>query len=54
MPDVDQHTGERHREPGLVLAAHRQVDRKTYFGRNLVHVTIGAQVAVGDRVTVLA
>ena len=54
VPNVDQQTGERHREPGLVLAAHRQVDRKTYFGRNLVHATIGAQVAVGDRVTVLA
>jgi uncharacterized protein YcbX len=54
VPNVDQQTGERHREPGLVLAAHRQVDRKTYFGRNLVHATIGAQVAVGDRVTVVA
>jgi uncharacterized protein YcbX len=55
VPEVDQTTGERHREPGPVLAAHRRAeDDKVYFGRHLVHITIGATVALGDAVRVVA
>jgi uncharacterized protein YcbX len=55
VPQVDQRTGERHREPARVLAAHRRgADGKTYFGQNLVHVDIGATLAVGDAVGTVA
>ncbi len=54
MPQVDQQTAVRHREPALVLAAHRLgEDGKTYFGQNVVHHQVGGTIAVGDEVTVL-
>ena len=54
MPQVDQQTAVRHREPALVLAAHRRgEDGKTYFGQNVVHQQVGGTIAVGDEVVVL-
>ena len=51
VPQVDQRTGTRHKEPARALAAHRRGDDgQTYFGINLVHVDIGAWLAVGDEV----
>lgn len=55
VPQVDQSTGRRHKEPARALAAHRRgADGQTYFGINLVHVDIGAEVAVGDEVVAVA
>lgn len=54
VPQVDQRTATRHKEPARVLAAHRRgEDGKTYFGQNLVHLDIGATVVIGDEVAVL-
>jgi uncharacterized protein YcbX len=53
MPSIDQSTGDKQPEVLKALARHRRgVDRKTYFGQNLLYSGCG-QLAVGDAVTVL-
>lgn len=68
VPQVDQVTGERHKEPAVVLKAHRWCDsapglrdtlRPMVEGNALFAVAcdtgpVGAEVAVGDEVTVAA
>lgn len=55
IPQIDQRTALRHREPARVLAANRRgADGRPYFGQNLVHVDIGAEISVGDEVRVLS
>ena len=53
MPNVDQQTGERHDEPGITLAAYRQLDPGIVFGQNaIVNAPPGARLAEGDKVEI--
>ncbi len=66
VPQVDQETGERHREPAVVLRAHRWctsvpelsevarsvVENKGIFGIGCAIGPVGAEIAVGDTVEV--
>jgi len=55
VPQVDQRTGIRHREPARVLAAHRRdADGQSYFGINLIHVDVGGELEVGAEVRAAA
>lgn len=49
---IDQDTGEKGREPLRVLARHRQVDQKVFFGQNLIPNGPGT-ISVGDEVEIL-
>jgi uncharacterized protein YcbX len=46
---VDQDTGTRGKEPLRTLATYRKFDGEVYFGRNLIHDSLGT-VRVGDPV----
>lgn len=48
---VDQQTGERGKEPLRTLATYRRSGGKVWFGRNLIHTSLGA-VHIGDPVEV--
>lgn len=53
IPDVDQATGVSHDEPGLTLAATRQLDLGIVFGQNaIVAAPAGAVLRTGDTVDV--
>jgi uncharacterized protein len=68
VPQVDQETGERHREPAIVLKAHRwcpelpdatplekmMLPGNALFGMASSIEPVGAEIAVGDEVEVLA
>jgi uncharacterized protein YcbX len=55
IPNVDQSTGTRQKEPARVLAKtrRREEDGATLFGVNAIHDEIGATIALGDAVRVL-
>jgi uncharacterized protein YcbX len=66
VPQVDQRTGERHKEPAKVLRAHRwctdasalgplapAVENEPLFGVGVVAEPIGATITVGDTVEVI-
>ena len=46
---TNQETGERGKEPLRTLATYRKFDGEVYFGRNLIHDTLGT-VRLGDTV----
>jgi uncharacterized protein YcbX len=48
---TDQETGARGKEPLRTLATYRKFDGEVFFGRNLIHDTLGT-VRVGDSVEV--
>jgi uncharacterized protein YcbX len=66
VPQVDQETGERHKEPAVVLKAHRwcteaaglppgvraAVENKGIFGIGCAAGPVGAEIAIGDSLTV--
>ncbi|MEL7156219.1 MAG: MOSC N-terminal beta barrel domain-containing protein [Actinomycetota bacterium] len=66
IPQVDQNSGERHKEPARVLAAHRKVtdasvlsddlrrivEGSAVFGVGCAIGPVGSEIAVGDAVTV--
>jgi len=55
LPMVNQVTGKRHpeKEPVRSLRSHRSVNGETYFGQDLVHLSLHGRLRVGDKVTVL-
>jgi uncharacterized protein YcbX len=53
IPTTDELTAVRRKEPTFTLAKHRRWDGQTWFGMNLVSVTPGATLRVGDEVEVL-
>ncbi|HEX5086690.1 MAG TPA: MOSC N-terminal beta barrel domain-containing protein [Nocardioides sp.] len=53
IPTTDEQTAVRRKEPTYTLAQHRRWDGAVWFGMNLVPVTPGATLHVGDEVTVL-
>ena len=53
IPTTDEQTAVRRKEPTYTLAQHRRWDGAVWFGMNLVPVTPGAVLNVGDEVTVL-
>jgi len=55
VPNIDQVTGARNpfNEPSQSLHQHRKWNDEVYFGQNLLHVTSGGRVAVGDRLQVI-
>jgi uncharacterized protein YcbX len=53
LTTVDPDTAETGREPLASLARHRRVDRKVWFGQNLIPDDPGATIGVGDRVEVV-
>ncbi len=48
---VDQESGERGKEPLRTLATYRKAEGEVWFGRNLIHTSLGT-VCVGDPVEV--
>jgi len=48
---VDQESGERGKEPLRTLATYRKAQGEVWFGRNLIHTSLGT-VSVGDPVEV--
>ncbi len=48
---VDQESGKRGKEPLKTLAAYRKAEGEVWFGRNLIHTSLGT-VRVGDPVEV--
>lgn len=48
---VDQESGERGKEPLKTLATYRKADGEVWFGRNLIHTSLGT-VRVGDPIEV--
>jgi uncharacterized protein YcbX len=53
IPATDEETAERGKEPTYSLARHRRWDGAVWFGMNLVPLTPGATLHVGDEVEVL-
>jgi uncharacterized protein YcbX len=53
IPTTDDQTAVRHKEPTYTLAQHRRWDGAVWFGMNLVPVTRGATLHVGDEVELL-
>ena len=53
IPTTDEQTAVRRKEPTYTLAQHRRWDGAVWFGMNLVPVTPGATLRVGDEVEVL-
>jgi uncharacterized protein YcbX len=53
IPTTDDQTGVRRKEPTYTLAQHRRWDGAVWFGMNLVPVTPGATLHVGDDVELL-
>jgi uncharacterized protein YcbX len=53
IPTTDEETAVRRKEPTYTLAQHRRWDGAVWFGMNLVPVTPGATLHVGDAVEVL-
>jgi uncharacterized protein YcbX len=53
IPTTDDETAVRRKEPTYTLAQHRRWDGAVWFGMNLVPVTPGATLRVGDQVEVL-
>lgn len=53
IPTTDENTAVRRKEPTYTLAQHRRWDGAVWFGMNLVPVTPGATLRVGDEVEVL-
>ena len=53
IPTTDEHTAVRRKEPTYTLARHRRWDGAVWFGMNLVPLTPGATLRVGDEVEVL-
>jgi uncharacterized protein YcbX len=53
IPTTDDETAVRRKEPTYTLAQHRRWDGAVWFGMNLVPVTPGAILHVGDEVEVL-
>ena len=53
IPTTDEVTAVRRKEPTYTLAKHRRWDGAVWFGMNLVPVTPGATLRVGDEVELL-
>jgi uncharacterized protein YcbX len=53
IPTTDENTAVRRKEPTYTLARHRRWDGAVWFGMNLVPLTPGATLRVGDEVEVL-
>ena len=53
IPTTDETTAVRRKEPTYTLAQHRRWDGAVWFGMNLVPLTPGATLHVGDEVEVL-
>ncbi|QIG43491.1 MOSC domain-containing protein [Nocardioides anomalus] len=53
IPTTDEQTAVRRKEPTYTLAQHRRWDGAVWFGMNLVPLTPGATLRVGDAVEVL-
>jgi uncharacterized protein YcbX len=53
IPTTDELTAVRRKEPTYTLAKHRRWDGAVWFGMNLVPLTPGATLHVGDEVEVL-
>jgi uncharacterized protein YcbX len=53
IPTTDDETAVRRKEPTYTLAQHRHWDGAVWFGMNVVPVTPGATLHVGDEVEVL-
>ncbi len=53
IPTTDEVTAVRRKEPTYTLAQHRRWDGAVWFAMNLVPVTPGATLRVGDEVEVL-
>jgi uncharacterized protein len=53
IPTTDEVTAVRRKEPTYTLAQHRRWDGAVWFGMNLVPVTPGATLHIGDEVEVL-
>ena len=53
IPTTDEETAVRGKEPTYTLAQHRRWDGAVWFGMNLVPLTPGATLRVGDEVEVL-
>jgi uncharacterized protein YcbX len=53
IPTTDKQTSVRRKEPTYTLAQHRRWDGAVWFGMNLVPVTPGATLHVGDEVELL-
>jgi len=53
IPTTDETTAVRRKEPTFTLARHRRWDGAVWFGMNLVPVTPGATLRMGDEVEVL-
>jgi uncharacterized protein YcbX len=53
IPTTDEETAVRRKEPTYTLAQHRRWDGAVWFGMNLVPVTPGATLHVGDDVEIL-
>ena len=53
IPTTDEGTAVRRKEPTYTLAKHRRWDGAVWFGMNLVPLTPGATLRVGDSVEVL-
>ena len=53
IPTTDENTAVRRKEPTYTLAKHRRWDGAVWFGMNVVPLTPGATLRVGDQVEVL-
>ncbi len=53
IPTTDENTAVRRKEPTYTLAQHRRWDGAVWFGMNLVPLTPGATLRIGDEVEVL-
>jgi len=53
IPTTDEHTAVRGKEPTYTLAKHRRWDGAVWFGMNVVPLTPGTTLHVGDEVEVL-
>jgi len=53
IPTTDENTAVRRKEPTYTLAQHRRWDGAVWFGMNLVPLTPGATLQVGDEVEIL-
>jgi uncharacterized protein YcbX len=51
IPNIDQLTAERSKEPIKTLASYRTKNNKVMFGQNLIHEGLGI-IKVGDEITV--
>lgn len=52
LTTVDQNSGTKGKEPLKTLASYRTINRKIYFGQNLVALQ-GGKVSVGDEILIL-